>query len=86
MIEKILIGLVVGLLQYLAARRDQRNAAQAEVYRDAWKLAQKAYNWEVGAVQQPDGGTALRVREGAGTIELQGDRPDTERPGTPPSV
>ena len=86
MIEKILVGLAVGILQYLAARRDQRNAAQAEVYREAWNLAKKAYEWEVGAAVQPGGGTELRVREGAGTIELQSDRPDPQRPSAPPSV
>jgi len=85
-IEKLLIGLALGVLQFLAQRRDQRNAAQAEVYREAWALAKKAYEWETDAIRTPDGGATLRVRDGAGPIQLHREGPGTHSPTPPPSV
>ena len=84
MIEKLLVGLALGILQFLAQRRDQRNAAQAEVYREAWTLAKKAYEWETTAVRTPDGGATLRVRDGAGPIQLHREGPSPNG-STPPS-
>ncbi len=77
MIEKILVGLVVGILQYLMARKDLRDSAKAEVYREMYERAQKAYDWEIAV--GPDGGGDLRVRDGASPIELSGGRTNTDR-------
>ncbi len=82
MIEKILVGLVVGILQYLMARKDLRDAAKAEVYRELYERAQKAYDWEVGAANRPDGGGDLRVQDGASSIRLSSRGSDTDRSST----
>jgi len=71
--EKALVALVVGILQYLMGRHDQRNAAKAEVYRDLWIRAQEAYEWKQQAAVAADGGATLRVQPGAGRIELPRD-------------
>lgn len=78
MIEKILVGVVVGILKYLDTRRDQTRAAHNEVYREIWDLAKRAYEWEVAAAESPDGGSHLRVRDGASPIRLSRDHPDVK--------
>lgn len=86
MIEKVILAIITSVLQFMMSRYDQRNAAKAEVYRDLWERARKAYEWERGAVGADDGGATLRVRDGASTIKLQGDNSATDRSATPPSV
>lgn len=82
MIEKLLVGLVLGILQFLMTRRDQTTAAKSEVYREAWALAKKAYNWEVDAMHRTDGGGDLRVQDGAGPIKLSGSDSSSDRSAT----
>lgn len=82
--EKALVALVVGILQYLMGRQDQRNAAKAEVYRDLWIRAQEAYDWKSHAAAAPDGGATLRVQPGSTGIQLSRDGPDAN--GRPPGA
>lgn len=70
MLEKIILSLVVGVLKYFMDRHTQNQSAKAEVYRELWANAKKAYEWETGAAASPDGGADLRVKDGAGTIKL----------------
>lgn len=83
MLEKLILGVVVGALKYFADRYAQTNAAKAEVYHELWKSAKTAYEWEAAAARH-DGGADLRVREQGGRIELQSNDPTVDR-GAPPS-
>lgn len=84
MIEKIILGVVVGVLKYFADRHAQTNAAKAEVYRELWANAKAAYEWEATAAAQPDGGAHLRVRQPGARIKLSGGAADSDGPTTPP--
>jgi TRAP-type mannitol/chloroaromatic compound transport system substrate-binding protein len=80
-IEKAIMAVVLAVIQFLASRHDQKNAAKAEVYRDLWAHAKRAYEWERDA-HDTDTGADLRVRPSAGRIELQNDDPNA---GGPPA-
>ncbi len=83
MLEKVILGVVVGVLRYFMDRHAHTNAAKAEVYRELWTNAKKAYEWEAQAATAPDGGAALRVQPGSSGIVLQDHGPNTERPAPP---
>lgn len=84
MIEKILLGVIVGVLKAFMDRHAQTNAAKAEVYRELWANAKRAYEWESAAATQSDAGATLRVREQGGRVKLQSDDADPSGGTTPP--
>lgn len=86
MIEKILMAIVMSVLQFLAQRKDLKDAAKAEVYRELWDRSRKAYEWEQGAVATHDGGATLRVRDGAPPLQLHRDDSGADRSPLPPHV
>lgn len=68
--EKLIVAVILGLMQWVASRKDQTDAAKGKVYRELWQNAKLAYEWEAGAAAQPNGGAGLRVEKPDRRIKL----------------
>lgn len=77
MIERLIIGVVVGILEVMVKRADAQQSAKAEAYRGALEKAREAREFEQTAQHHPDGRTHLRVRDDAPAITIRGDDADS---------
>lgn len=86
MLEKVLLGVVLGVLKFFMDRHTQNQSAKAEVYRELWAQAKKAYEWETAATARSDGGAELRVHDPTARIKLSDTTASSGGPTSPPQV
>lgn len=75
MIEKIILNLLLGYLDYRAKNEGFRQEGRAEVYENAAKQVRAALDWKADRSHEP-GALDLRVRpDNPGSIKLPPDDP-----------
>lgn len=80
---EVLASIALKFLQAWLQRLDVKNEARLELLLQLEEVgnaaARRALEWKASAAASPDGGASLRVRPGAGRIELQGKDSSPER-------